>query len=150
MPWAFWLGVVLVGSLALLLDVMFVAALVGGGLGVGPAGAVFWTTVLIVIVNRYGRRSAVSLVVDGDDLVWRAPMRTVRVRSADIVGHDPRPRSVLGERPGTLHLADGSSLSVSVPNRRHAILLTAFVDARLGAALARRSGRCSREPSWAR
>lgn len=130
MPWGFWLGAALVGLLALLLDVAFVVALIGGDLGAGPGGAVFWTMIFVILVARYGRRRAFSLVLEGDRIVWSAPLQTVRVRTADIVGYRTGPRALLGERAGTLELADGSSLSVSVPDRRHATLFTGFLNAR--------------------
>lgn len=128
MPWGFWLGIALVGLMALTLDLIFVAGLLGADWGGGgPAGAMFWTAILVTLVSRYGRRSAFSLKVDGDQLVWRAPLRTVRVPLAEVAGYDSGPRSMLGERPGALNLAHGTALPVSVPNRRHELMLGGFL-----------------------
>lgn len=60
MPWGFWLAAVLVATMALVLDVSFVAVLFGGGQGAGPWGAAFWSGVFAIIVSRYGFRSAGS------------------------------------------------------------------------------------------
>lgn len=132
MPWAFWLSATLVGLMALLLAVVALGPLLDGDLGGRLAGPAFWITTFAVIVDRYGRKTAISLVTEGDDLVWRAPMRTTSIPVADIVGYTTGPGSPLGERRCMLELADGSSMAVSVPNRRHAVLLTGFLDALLG------------------
>ena len=124
---AFWLGVALVGLLALAIDAIVVAELLDGHVDRGIEGALFWTTIVVVIVHRYGLRSAVALDVDGDDLVWRAPMRTIRVPLADVAATEAGQRSLLGERPMTIVLRDGATLRVSVPNARHASLLAGFL-----------------------
>ncbi|HWJ98174.1 MAG TPA: hypothetical protein VNQ33_08440 [Acidimicrobiales bacterium] len=127
MPWAFWLGLVLVGALALLIDWVTIASLLDGDGGAGPKGAVFWTAVVALIVTRYGLRSAVSVRIEGGSLEWRAPLRTRRIPLAAVVAYEIGGSSVLGERPATLDLADGATLEVSVPNRRHADVLAGFL-----------------------
>jgi hypothetical protein len=126
MPWAFWLGIVLVGSFALLLDVIAVEHLLVGDIG-SARGGLFWTAVLVLLVHRYGFRNAVALQTDGATLVWRAPMRTRRVPLNQVASYEIGGSALIGEHPARLRLADGSEIGVSVPNGAHAALLDGFL-----------------------
>jgi hypothetical protein len=127
MPWGFWTAVAVVGGFTVLLDVACVVAWLEAGRIAGVAGPVLWTTILVTIVVTYGRRRAYALDLDGPDLVWRAPLRTRRVPVGDIAGIEAGSKILLGERPTSLLLRDGTALPISVPNDRHAARLARFV-----------------------
>jgi hypothetical protein len=129
-PALFWVATASFGALTALIDVVVVLAIVDGSFDGNVRAPVWFTGTFVGLSAYFGWRHGYELEIDGDDLVWRAPMRSRRVALADLVGFTSgTKRRTEKERTMRILCRDGSYLSVSLPDRRHEWHFRRLVDA---------------------
>ena len=131
MPFLFWLSAALVGAFAALLVVGLVVALIRRGPPAiaGVAGVIFWVAIARTIYS-YGTSKAYFMELEGDDIVWRAPLRRGSIRTRDLVRVDLRKAgtAILGEREAEFVSRSGEAFLIVIPDRHHLTRLRSFCE----------------------
>ena len=78
----------------------------------------------------FGWRHGYELEIDGDDLVWRAPLRSRRLRLDELVGFTlGSKRRTEKDRTARILARGDSYVSINLPDRRHEWQFRRLVDA---------------------
>jgi len=129
MPALYWITLFGVGLLFLVLVVVTIVTAADGSFN--PFGAIFWGSMLAVVVRRYGLGQAYQVRIVGDTLEWDAPLRRRHLPLTALTAAQVTGQKAFGLSVGRARLTttSGDTFTVAVPSRREARQFFRFCEA---------------------
>jgi len=85
MPWAWWAAVVPYGALTAAVIIASVRTVQAGNVDLSVVGGVTFALTFAALVCSYGPRRAHEVLLEDEALVWRSPLRSVRISLDEVV-----------------------------------------------------------------